>query len=261
MYTIRTIYKQVDPDFAFFANDHTFMISSHLCSYLEGRDPSIDLYAGHALKNKDTLFNSGAAGYILSRSTMKKLIEKWDAKDPHCVVEGDQSDHPEMKWLQGNPGLLTVSCLSSMGIKAIDTREDGRFHRFHAFPLTRVVSGLVDSWYIQKHQVDMLPNNSLDKTYATLLTGPECCSKDTISFHYVEAKEHKALFAVRNIILKSKHISDAQLKEVMIQHWPAGKKELGHYSHGLPKVDDDVRWSWLLKTIRKLSTVETARDC
>ena len=86
MYTIRTIYKQVDPDFAFFANDHTFMISSHLCSYLEGRDPSIDLYAGHALKNKDTLFNSGAAGYILSRSTMKKLIDKWDAKDPHLSL-------------------------------------------------------------------------------------------------------------------------------------------------------------------------------
>lgn len=261
MYAIRTIYKQVNPDFAFFANDHTYVISSHLCKYLEDNDPSVDLYAGHALKNKDDLFNSGAAGYILSRATMQKLIEKWDAMDAHCVVPSAQSGHPEMKWLQGNPGLLTVSCLSSMGVHAIDTRESGRFHRFHAFPLTRLTTGLVDEWYIRKHQIHTIPNNFFDLSYETLLKGPDCCSKETISFHYVEAKEQKALFAVRGMLLKSMHTSDKELKDFVIQHWPADKKELGFYSHALPKIDDDIRWSWLLKTLRKISTRDTMGDC
>ena len=75
-HVIRTIHKDINPDFAFFVNDHTFVIPDNLCKFLKDRDSSIDLYAGHALKGKqETVFNSGAAGYVLSRSTMEKLSE------------------------------------------------------------------------------------------------------------------------------------------------------------------------------------------
>lgn len=73
---IRTVHKDVNPDFAFFVNDHTFVIPDNLCKFLNDRDSAVDLYAGHALKGKqETIFNSGAAGYVLSRSTMEKLSE------------------------------------------------------------------------------------------------------------------------------------------------------------------------------------------
>ena len=75
-HVIRTVHSDIDPDFAFFVNDHTFVVPDNLCKFLKDRDSSIDLYAGHALKgNKETVFNSGAAGYVLSRSTMEKLSE------------------------------------------------------------------------------------------------------------------------------------------------------------------------------------------
>ena len=64
--TIRTVFEKVNPDFAFFVNDHTFVIPEHLCTYLEHRDPVDDLYAGHALNNgtEEDVYNSGPAGYL-----------------------------------------------------------------------------------------------------------------------------------------------------------------------------------------------------
>jgi hypothetical protein len=258
-HTIRTVYKRVKPDFAFYVNDHTFVIPEHLCAYLESRDPDRDLYAGHALKQgENDMFNSGAAGYLLSRETMKKLIQKWDAQDPNCLLDKEGSS----AWLQGNPGLVTVKCLDAMGIRAIDTRAEHKYHRFHAFPLTRVILGEkgVDQWYVNKHQNVDRSHGGFD-AYGTLLAGPDCCSADTVSFHYVEYKESRALFAVRNALLRNRYMSDKDLMHLMLELWPSEHKEIGGYSRGLPGDRNKQAWSDLLKTIRKISTKETQRDC
>ncbi len=102
------------------------------------------------MKNQEDVFNSGAAGYILSRETMKKLIHAWDDGNENCVVKDDN------KWLQGNPGIVTTKCLKeTLGVEAVDTRHDGKWHRFHAFPITRLVVGAVDEWYKKKHEVSI----------------------------------------------------------------------------------------------------------
>ena len=148
IHTIKTVFDKINPDFALFVNDHTFVIPEHLCKYLEHKLPEEDMYHGHAMKNEDIAFNSGAAGYILSRKTMEKLIGKWNKGE--CTGKGAS------KWLQGNPGLLTTECLKkSLGVVPIDTRQNEKFHRFHAFPLTRMVSGNVDEWYRNKHKVSL----------------------------------------------------------------------------------------------------------
>lgn len=260
MHVIRTVHERIDPDYAYFVNDHTYVLPEHLCNYLEGMDPLEDLYAGHALKSDEHVFNSGAAGYILSRSTMRKLLRKWVDRDPNCVIkkEGDA----KQKWLQGNPGLLTTICLrNALNITAIDTREKGKYHRFHAFPLTRSVSGNVDQWYRNKHSVEMAQKIGADESYATLLKGDNCCAKTTVSFHYVEAAEAKALFATRGRLLHNPHMSDKELKYFMIAEWPKNKKEIGPYSHGLPEANEEEEWTALLRTLRKMTTRETQRDC
>jgi len=268
-HTIRTIYEEKNPDFAFFVNDHTYVIPEHLCLFLEGRQPEQDFYAGHALKNENDLFNSGAAGYVLSRETMRKLVAKWDEKDPECWVD-DDTPAKQKKWLQGNPGLVTVTCLSSMGITAIDTRERHIYHRFHAFPLTRVVSGDVDGWYQRKHQLDELPeelrlrisSSGFDSSYSTLLSGPDCCADESISFHYVEDKETKALFVVRAALLNGADgMTDLALQELMIERWPTERKEIGFYSRGLPRADDAEAWAPLLATMRKISAKQDQDYC
>jgi hypothetical protein len=152
LYVIRTVYEKINPDFAFFVNDHSFVIPEHLCKYLEQKSPDEDMYHGHAMKNDKLVFNSGAAGYLLSRKTMKKLVEKWDEGNPLCT--GREAE----KWIQDNPALLTTQCMKDeLGVTPIDTRNHEKWHRFHAFPLTRLVTGHVDEWYKNKHKVSVTP--------------------------------------------------------------------------------------------------------
>jgi hypothetical protein len=249
------VFHKVNPDFCFFANDHTYIIPEHLCHFVSKLDPEEDLYAGHALKNgKTDVFNSGAAGYLLSRATMRKLVSKWDEKDSQCWKGPDASS-----WLQGNPGLVTVQCLESLSIHAYDTRAAGKWHRFHAFPLTRVVAGAVDQWYKNKHEgMDAL---GYDKSYTELLAGEDCCAKRTISFHYVEYKECRALYATRGALLENPKMTDKQLQELMAQVWPKEFKEIGGYSRGLPKASDQNGWKELLAVIRKISHGVPDTDC
>jgi hypothetical protein len=263
-HTIQMIHERVNPDFAFFVNDHTYVIPAHLCHYLDKISPDLDLYAGHALKNdQSTIFNSGAAGYILSRETMKKIMQKYNEQDEHCWI--DSSTKPQnSKWLEGNPGLVIVDCLRSMGIAAIDTREDHKYHRFHAFPLVRMVSGDVDAWYINKHQFEAIPSDlrtGFDTSYSTLLVGTDCCAKDSISFHYVEAKECLGLYKVQQALLDRPQVSDAELQIMMEQNWPTDARDVGGYSRKLPQSINQVEWSKLLMTLRNISTKETQTDC
>jgi hypothetical protein len=255
--TIRSVFDKVNPDFAFFVNDHTFVIPEHLCKYLEHLDPADALYAGHALKNdKEGVFNSGAAGYLLSRGTMAKLIEKWDEEDPTCLVTSKAT-----KWLQGNPGLATARCLKSIGITATDTRASHKWHRFHAFPLTRVVAGEVDDWYLKKHN-DVFPMiDEKGDSYSNVLAGEDCCSMDTISFHYVEYMEARALFSTREVLLKNPQMDNQELKDFMLREWPISRDQIGYYSKGLPKAKDEEGWTALLEVVRKISTRRTQRDC
>ena len=60
-YVIRSVHHTLDPDFAFFVNDHTFVIPEHICTFLYNHDPARDLYAGHAMKNQKEgyMFNTG----------------------------------------------------------------------------------------------------------------------------------------------------------------------------------------------------------
>ena len=265
-YTLRAIYQRVNPDFALFVNDHTYVIPSHLCRFLEGKTPETDMYAGHALRNDQSMFNSGAAGYILSRATMKKLIDKFQEKDPSCWIDVDSANTANNKqWLQGNPGLVIADCLQRMGIRPVDTRAQHKYHRFHAFPLVRMVMGEVDAWYTNKHRMEedlpMDVREGFDASYATLLKGSDCCSTDSISFHYVEAMECKALFVVQQALYDKPKMPDAELVSLMEQYWPTEPSKVGGYSRKLPKKSRTEDWSQLLLAIRNISTRETQHDC
>lgn len=256
-HTIKEIHDKVNPDFVFMVNDHTYMIPAHLCKYLEHRQETEDIYEGHALRNgEEEVFNSGAAGYLLSRATMAKLTERFDARDPDCGFGGKETS----TWLQNNPALVMVKCLNSLNIHATDTRSTSKWHRFHAFPITRVVAGEVDQWYVDKHK-EMDRIAGFDPSYNQLLKGEDCCSWDTVSFHYVEHNEARALFAVQEQLLEHPHSSNHEVKSLMKAVWPSNAKDIGSYSRGLPDDNDSNGWQDLIATIRKISTRATQRDC
>jgi hypothetical protein len=186
---------------------------------------------------------------------MRKLVAKWNEKDSTCWLDDSSSSN---KWLQSNPGLVTTWCLESLGIKAIDTQATHKWHRFHAFPLTHVVTGQADEWYLNKHQ-GLAELAGFDESYETLLSGINCCAMDTISFHYVEWKESKALFAIGGELLANPHLSNHELKSMLQKEWPSKDqpKEIGIYSQPLPSKDDVEAWHALLVMLRRISTRKT----
>jgi hypothetical protein len=253
-YVIEQIYKEYNPDFCFFANDHTFIIPQHLYKYLDDiqANPDEHLYAGHALRPKNQkgtqyAFNSGASGYFLSRKSMQTLTEKWNSGDEICQGSGN-------KWLQGNPGLLTAECLKSFGVDPVDSRDqENKRHVFHAFGLVRVVKNEVDSWYHQKHE-DLGEILGEDETYHhELQKGEACCSSNTVSFHYVEHAETRALWATLEAIRRNPEIKDEMLQQFMISHWPQEKKDVGGYAQHLPPLEKKDTWSDLLHVVRNIA--------
>jgi hypothetical protein len=100
-----------------------------------------------------------------------------------------------------------------------------------------------------------------DESYNTLLSGVDCCAQDTISFHYVEHLESRALFATRESLLENPHLTDHELKGLMLAEWPRDVKGIGGYSRGLPKETDEASWKPLLKVMRKISSRQTQREC
>lgn len=256
-HVIRTVHNDINPDFAFFVNDHTFVLPSNLCKFLKEHDSTKDLYAGHALKGKnEAAFNSGAAGYVVSRSTMEKLIKEWDDPNSKC------SPANASKWLQGNPGILTAQCFGDiLRIPVVDTRDKTDLsHKFHAYGLIRTVTGKVDEWYLNKHEsLDAILG--VDERYHHKLQhGAQCCAKDTISFHYVEAAESLAFWEVMQKVRQTVQMTDGEMKKIMFDAWPKDKEGLGGYSHGLPSIRLAV-WNDILNVLRRISPGVAPPSC
>ena len=104
-------------------------------------------------------------------------------------------------------------------------------------------------------------SSDFSPSYNTLLSGADCCAQDTISFHYVEFMESRALFATREALLENPHLTDHEVKSLMVAEWPREMKEVGGYSRGLPKESDEQGWRPLLKALRKMSSRHTQREC
>jgi hypothetical protein len=100
-----------------------------------------------------------------------------------------------------------------------------------------------------------------DESYNTLLSGEDCCAQDTISFHYVEYMESRALTASREALLKNPHMTDHELKSIMLAEWPNQQKDVGGYSKALPKESDKAEWEAILHVMRKISSRYTQGEC
>ena len=256
-HVIRKLHKDINAEFVFFVNDHTFVLPGNLCKFLKEHDSSKGLYAGHALKRKsETAFNSGAAGYVLSRTTIEKLINEWDKPDSKCSLASAS------KWLQGNPGLLTAQCFQQvLNISLVDTRDKVDLsHKFHAYGLVRTVTGAVDLWYENSHKTldEILEVDS--KYHHKLQHGTKCCSVDTVSFHYVESEECLAFWDVLDKVNASPLMSDTDLIDLLMKTWPSQKEALGFYAHALPDTQPEIL-SEILQVVRKVSAGVLPKMC
>eukprot|EP00605_Chrysophyceae_sp_TOSAG23-4_P002456 GSChrysophyteH1.ASY1.ANO1.2715.1 assembled CDS len=173
-----------DYDFFLLGGDDMFYIVENLREYLNSveikamrNDESLPgLYIGRRFKPpKQEVFNSGGAGYLLDRRSLKILGENIDG--PKCWP------HQKGFWEDVNVG----NCLrqsTNGAIMPYDTRDNLKRERFHPFTpgahLTYKHGGPGD-WYPKYHP--------------ELKYGYDCCSPESISFHYCKADIMRRLYS------------------------------------------------------------------
>ncbi|CAM9697183.1 unnamed protein product [Choristocarpus tenellus] len=132
-YVLEQVHALHDPDFLFFCNEHTFLIPENLQCFVDNLEPSKPVYLGHRFRKKGTVrkqadLNSGAAGFILSRSSLSLLHSEWgrfrlnSGGEPRMLeadgigrVEGDhlpaQVCVASTQWEKDNPGVFYWACM------------------------------------------------------------------------------------------------------------------------------------------------------
>jgi len=237
--------------FFLWCNDHTFIVAPNFLWFIQhklGNDHTRVAYAGKELKSGGRDFNSGAAGIILSRKSMETLVAMWEKPDdnPECLPPNKQPPTARARRkVEGNdsfgrvkePGLLLADCLKLGGIlpnrtRVLNSTED----YFHAYGPQRLVAGTYDEWYKNYHA----PKQSGGRA-RELGSELDCCAAGTVSFHYVEAAECRAIYAVLSNQQKYRDMPDFERRK----GWPK-PKELSYSSP--PKVDD-MMWKFLTEKL------------
>lgn len=178
---VRSIWKFVgthyleDFDFFFQGGEDMFVLPQNLKDYLGSLGPGAaeeDYFLGRRFKGygkPDNYFNSGGAGYALSRATLRKYInEGYDTIKCKRNTETSMED------------VMIAECLRNVfGIGLTDTRDDELRERFHPFaPATHF------NWQPpEKGKRDWY--NDYNKEWPPLLR-EKCCAPDSVSFHYIK---------------------------------------------------------------------------
>ena len=174
-----------DFDYFLMGGDDMFYIIENLMEYLDSdeirlatKEAKYGIYIGRKFSPpKQSIFNSGGAGYILDKKAVNLLHN--NLHTPKCFP------HQVGFWEDVN----IANCLrvSSEGlILPYDTKDSKGHERFHPFsPGQHLTYGLPT----------LNPNDWYVKYNPELKLGLECCSEKSVSFHYIGAQLMKQLHA------------------------------------------------------------------
>lgn len=197
----RSIWKMIGEhflssfDFFLLGGDDMFYIIDNLRHYLSSAQIS-DLVGGgkgiylgrRFFPPGQNGFNSGGAGYILDKVALQVLIDNIDS--PKCFP------HQQGFWEDVN----VANCLRvSAEITPVDSRDSSERERFHPFTPGQHLTYRLPT---DPASADWYP-----KYNPFLKVGYDCCSSESISFHYCPADEvrklHKYLYHCGDKVLTS----------------------------------------------------------
>ncbi|XP_045182180.1 glycoprotein-N-acetylgalactosamine 3-beta-galactosyltransferase 1-like [Mercenaria mercenaria] len=149
------------------ADDDTYVIMENLRFLLKRRDSKKPAYLGFHF-NKFVLsgFMSGGAGYVISNSALRQLVE-FGFNQEKCPVVPNEED-PE-----NGEDVEIGRCLNISGVPALSSLDEAGRERFHPYP-------------VQRHLLGSIPEFVFEWAKNPHKVGVECCSKYSISFHYMD---------------------------------------------------------------------------
>ena len=156
-----------DADWFVKADDDTYMIIENLRYLLSNLDTSRPYFLGRYFVGQGG-YNSGGAGYVFSRETLRKFIAALGSKFTKRCPKGYFLDED----------VAVGRCLKTMGIIPSNTRDLSDRETFMPFkPKLHLTPGYpVGAWIYEYN-------------FRPYKDGPECCSDHAISFHYVSPAE------------------------------------------------------------------------
>lgn len=147
------------------ADDDTYVILENLRYMLMPYKASEPLYFGCRFKPfVKQGYMSGGAGYVLSKESLKRFVEKALPNGDICSPKNTGSEDVEIG-----------KCLERVDVRAMDTRDSHGRGRFFPFvPEHHLIPSPVnkDFWYWKY-------------IYYESKQGMDCCSDNAVSFHYV----------------------------------------------------------------------------
>ncbi|CAJ1942262.1 unnamed protein product [Cylindrotheca closterium] len=152
-------------DWFYIGGDDLVVFPQNLKKYLGTYNSSQPFYLGRRFKRGAEIgYNTGGAGYVLSRPALQCLLEHLE----------DKSCEPKKK--TSSEDAKTATCLRlACNITYEDTRDDQKRERFHHWSAEREYEydGKSKFW------------NGLNKDWGLLL-GKDSCSPETVNFHYIK---------------------------------------------------------------------------
>ncbi|XP_059147927.1 glycoprotein-N-acetylgalactosamine 3-beta-galactosyltransferase 1-like [Physella acuta] len=115
-------------------DDDTYVIVENLLHFLSDKNQSEPVYFGQTFKPfVKQGYNSGGAGYVLSKEALRRLCERDDAEK--CIKTNTDED------------VEMGRCLESLDVRIGESLDQFGKTRFHGFPLQTVMDSHCDTGY------------------------------------------------------------------------------------------------------------------
>ena len=144
------------------ADDDTFVVMENLRHFLSSFSPTKSYFFGRNLWNQKVDYNSGGAGYVFSKETLRRFVQI----STRCQPESKAED------------IAVAYCLKQIGVEPGETRDSFGRETFHPFaPDFHLIPDSIekDNWIFRQSKWEVT-------------NGPGCCSKYSIAFHYTTPK-------------------------------------------------------------------------